>query len=85
MAILNLQIITPKGLVHNDDCHLVTLPAVSGEIGIMYAHELILARLQPGNIKVYDKQNTLLEHFEVKSGGYAKMEGLEKLIVLLDE
>ncbi len=84
MTLLNLEIITPKGYLYNDKCHLVTLPTKAGEVGIMYGHELIIASLDLGKIIIMDEQEKLLKEFTIESGGYAKMQGLDTLLVLLD-
>jgi F-type H+-transporting ATPase subunit epsilon len=85
MTLLNLEIITPKGYLYRDKCHLVTLPTKAGEIGVMHGHELIIASLEvSGKIAIYDEQEKLLKEFEFSGGGYAKMQGLNTLLVLLD-
>ncbi len=84
MTLLNLEIITPKGYLYHDKCHLVTLPTKAGEIGVMYGHELIIASLDLGKISIMDEQEKVIKEFVVENGGYAKMQGLDTLLVLLD-
>ncbi len=81
---LNLEIISPTGIVFKGDCALAVIPSVEGDIGVMYGHEALIAALRPGRILVYDNKETLLQSFDVESG-FAEMHGLEKLIVLVDK
>jgi F0F1-type ATP synthase epsilon subunit len=82
--LLNLEIITPKGYLYRDKCHLVMLPTKAGEIGIMYGHALIITILDLGKISIMDEQEKLIKEFVIENGGYAKMQGLDTLLVLLD-
>jgi F-type H+-transporting ATPase subunit epsilon len=84
MTALNLEIITPKGYLYNDKCHLVTLPTKDGEIGVMNGHESILTIVTAGIINIYNEQEILMKNLEISAGGYAKMHGLDRLVILLD-
>ncbi len=49
---LNLEIVTPTGVVYAQPVELVTLPAVEGQIGIFPHHVPLLTRIVPGEIIV---------------------------------
>jgi F-type H+-transporting ATPase subunit epsilon len=51
-ATLKLQIITPAATVYSEDVHMVTLPAVDGQIGVFPNHVPLLTRIEPGEIIV---------------------------------
>ncbi|MBU6339430.1 MAG: hypothetical protein KGQ36_05635 [Rickettsiales bacterium] len=83
MSELNLEIISAKGLVFKGQCHMVVVPSVEGDVGIMHGHESIIARLREGKVSIYDAAKAIIKEFDVVSG-YAEITSADKLIVLLD-
>ena len=79
---LRAEIISPKGYLFNGNCHLITIPSVDGDIGIMSNHEAVLARLKEGNITIFDKDEKIQKEFSIKSG-FAEIFN-NKLLVLVD-
>ena len=49
---LKLEIVTPDATVYSGDVHMVTLPAVEGQVGIYPRHVPLLTRIVPGEIIV---------------------------------
>jgi F-type H+-transporting ATPase subunit epsilon len=49
---LRLQIITPQATVFAEDVHMVTLPAVDGQIGIYPDHVRLITQAVPGEVIV---------------------------------
>jgi F-type H+-transporting ATPase subunit epsilon len=49
---LKLQIVTPEAIVFSEDVHMVTLPAVEGEMGIYPQHVRLITQVVPGEIIV---------------------------------
>jgi F-type H+-transporting ATPase subunit epsilon len=49
---LKLQIVTPEAIVFSEDVHMVTLPAVEGEMGIYPQHVRLITQVVPGEITV---------------------------------
>jgi F-type H+-transporting ATPase subunit epsilon len=49
-ATLRLEIVTPDAVVYSEDVHRVTLPAVTGQIGIYPRHLRVFTRVVPGAI-----------------------------------
>jgi F-type H+-transporting ATPase subunit epsilon len=49
---LRLQIVTPEAIVFSEDVHMVTLPAVEGEMGIYPQHVRLITQVVPGEIVV---------------------------------
>lgn len=47
-----LKIVTPEGVVYEDDVLEVLLPSTSGQIGILPGHIPLISRLQAGEIVV---------------------------------
>jgi F0F1-type ATP synthase epsilon subunit len=83
MANLNLEVISLQGVVLKCECSMAVIPSVDGELGVMYGHESIIAKLREGQITVYDDKQTIVKQIDVK-GGYAEMHGAGTLLVLVD-
>jgi F-type H+-transporting ATPase subunit epsilon len=49
---LKLEIVTPEGTVYSEDVHLVTLPALEGQIGVFPHHVPLVTQLVPGELIV---------------------------------
>ena len=49
---LRLEIVTPQATVFSEDVHMVTLPAVEGQIGIYPQHVRLITQVVPGEIIV---------------------------------
>jgi F-type H+-transporting ATPase subunit epsilon len=45
---LKLEIVTPQAIVFSDDVHMVTLPAIEGEMGIYPQHERLITHACAG-------------------------------------
>ena len=49
---MKLEIVTPDATVFSEDVHMVTLPTVTGQIGVLPRHVPPLTRLIPGETNV---------------------------------
>ena len=49
---LKLEIVTPEAVVYSQHVHMVTLPAIDGQIGIYPLHIPLMTRIVPGEIIV---------------------------------
>ena len=50
---LKLEIVTPDAIVYSEDVHMVTLPAIEGQIGIYPQHIPLMTQIVPGEIIVH--------------------------------
>ena len=50
MATLKLEIITPEAIAFSEDVEMVTLPAISGQIGIYPQHVRLITQMVPGEL-----------------------------------
>jgi F-type H+-transporting ATPase subunit epsilon len=58
---LKLEIVTPEAIVYSQDVHMVTLPAIEGQLGIYPMHIPLLTQIVPGEIIVMkDGQESFL-------------------------
>jgi len=49
---LRLEIVTPEATVYSDDVDMVTLPAISGQMGVLPQHVRLMTQLVPGEMIV---------------------------------
>jgi F-type H+-transporting ATPase subunit epsilon len=49
---LKLEIVTPEAIVYSEDVHMVTLPALEGQIGVLPHHVPLLTQVIPGEMIV---------------------------------
>ena len=58
---LRLEIVTPQATVFSDDVHMVTLPAIDGQIGVYPNHLHLITQVVPGELIVTkDGKDTFL-------------------------
>ena len=72
MAELHFELVTPDKLVMADDVHMVVVPGVEGESGIMAGHAPYMTTLRNGEIAVYRTQGAQPERIPV-TGGFAEV------------
>ena len=72
MADLHFELVTPDKLVMSDDVHMVVVPGVEGESGIMAGHAPYMTTLRNGEIAVYRNANAQPERISV-TGGFAEV------------
>ncbi|MDX2083406.1 MAG: hypothetical protein SFV53_05435 [Rickettsiales bacterium] len=83
MTNLNIKIISIEGVILESSCHLVVVPSIEGDLGIMFGHEFLITKLRQGKITLYDDQHNITKEIEV-SGGYAEMSEADKLSLLIE-
>src|SRR5437763_14866387 len=49
---LRLEIVTPEGTTYSEDVEMVTLPAITGQIGVYPQHTAVMTQMVPGEIIV---------------------------------
>lgn len=82
MADLHFELVTPERLVRADEVHMVVVPGVEGEFGVMAGHAPFMTTLKDGELKVYKSAGGQPESIAV-SGGFAEV-GDKGLTVLAE-
>lgn len=77
--VLNLKIITPKKIVHENEVNSVTVPTSDGEITILPHHTNLFSLLKEGIIKIKYKDNE--DYFSI-GAGYVETDGKEVIILV---
>ena len=75
---LKLEIVTPGATVYSEQVHMVTLPAVEGQLGILPHHTPLLTRVVPGEIIVRKDGR---DEFLAVGGGLVEITGDHVAIV----
>ena len=69
---LSLRFVTPnETIVNNSPVYMVTVPAVTGVMGILADHAPTIAQLQPGVVTVHTADLNDITHRLFVSGGFA--------------
>jgi F-type H+-transporting ATPase subunit epsilon len=83
MADLHFELVTPERQVMSEDVHMVVVPGVEGQSGILAGHAPFMTVLKDGEeLAVYRTQGGQPERIPV-SGGFAEM-GANGLTVLAE-
>ncbi len=81
MELLKLEIITPNGVIYDDDVRQVTLPGSEGEFGVLPRHAALVSLLEAGVITLIDKSGK--EESVAINSGYVKVDE-EKTTCIVD-
>ena len=72
MADLHFELVTPERLVRSDDVHMVVVPGVEGEFGVMAGHSPFMTTLRDGELRLYHSAGAAPEVIRV-AGGFAEV------------
>jgi F-type H+-transporting ATPase subunit epsilon len=67
---LTLELVTPEKVAWSASADFVVLPAFQGEMGVLPGHQSFLVQLNPGEVRVSDKDQ--VKRFAI-SGGFAEI------------
>ena len=81
MELMKLEIVTPNGVIFDDEIKQVTVPGGEGEFGILAGHAAVVSLLDTGVITIERKDNR--EVSVAINGGYVKVEE-EKTLCMVD-
>ena len=79
---LHFELVTPEKLVRSDDVHMVVVPGVEGDFGVMEGHAPFMTTLKDGALDIYASAGAPPERITV-SGGFAEV-GDKGLTVLAE-
>ena len=57
MEEIRVSIVTPEGLIFDEEVKSATLPGEAGEFGVQYAHSDLMSLLKSGVIEIVKKNN----------------------------
>ncbi len=80
MELMKLEIVTPDGVIFDDEVKQVTLPGSEGEFGVLPKHSTLLSLLDAGVIVIDTKDNR--EVSVAIDSGYVKVEEEKTLCIV---
>jgi len=81
MELMKLEIVTPEGVIFDDEVKQVTVPGGEGEFGILAGHAAVVSLLDTGVITI-ERQDGQEVQVAV-NGGYVKVDE-EKTLCMVD-
>ena len=81
MELMKLEIVTPDGVIFDDEVKQVTLPGSEGEFGVLAGHAAVVSLLDAGVMTIERKDNK--EVSVAVNGGYVKVDE-EKTLCMVD-
>jgi F-type H+-transporting ATPase subunit epsilon len=78
---MKLEIVTPDGVIFDDDVKQVTIPGSEGEFGVLAGHAAVVSLLDTGVITIERKDGK--EVSVAINGGYVKVDE-EKTLCMVD-
>jgi F-type H+-transporting ATPase subunit epsilon len=81
MELMKLEIVTPLGVIFDDEIKQVTIPGSEGEFGVLAGHAALVSLLDSGVMVIETKDSK--EISVAVNGGYVKVEE-EKTLCVVD-
>jgi F-type H+-transporting ATPase subunit epsilon len=81
MELMKLEIVTPDGVIFDDEVKQVTIPGSEGEFGVLAGHAAVVSLLDTGVMTIERKDGK--EVSVAINGGYVKVEE-EKTLCMVD-
>jgi F-type H+-transporting ATPase subunit epsilon len=78
---LKFKIVTPEGIVYQDEIMQATIPTADGEITVLPGHIPLVSILRTGELKFKDKEG---DHAIALAGGFLEVRGNNELVLLAD-
>ncbi|WP_265571124.1 ATP synthase F1 subunit epsilon [Sphingomicrobium nitratireducens] len=83
MADLQFELVTPEKQLRSESVHMVVVPGVEGDFGVMAGHAPFMTTLKDGSLEIYKTAGGEPERVMV-SGGFAEV-GDKGLTVLAEK
>jgi len=81
MELMKLEIVTPLGVIFDDEIKQVTIPGKEGEFGVLAGHAALVSLLDAGIMVIETANGDILD--VAVDGGYVKVEE-EKTLCVVD-
>jgi F-type H+-transporting ATPase subunit epsilon len=76
------EVLTPEGALFNEEIEMLSTKTTVGSIGILANHSPVLARLEPGELRLHRSEGEVLRF--TQTGGYMQF-AENRALLLLDE
>jgi len=78
---IKFKIVTPEGVVYENEVAQATIPTMDGEITVLPNHIPLISILKTGELKFKDKDG---DHAIALAGGFLEVRGNNELVILAD-
>lgn len=82
MMLLTFELVTPERQILSTGAHLVELPGIGGELGVLSGHAPTMTTIRDGEVRVYASAGSAPQRIAV-TGGFAEVN--ETSVTLLAE
>jgi F-type H+-transporting ATPase subunit epsilon len=69
---LHFELVTPERAVLSTTAHMVIIPGVDGDMGVLAGHAPVMTTIRDGEIRVYANPSTITQRITV-AGGFAEV------------
>ena len=69
---LHFELVTPEKLVRSDDVHMVVVPGVEGDFGVLAGHSPFMSTVRDGDLAIYKSEGATPEKIRIE-GGFAEV------------
>ncbi|PKP93047.1 MAG: ATP synthase F1 subunit epsilon [Alphaproteobacteria bacterium HGW-Alphaproteobacteria-16] len=80
---LHFELVTPERLIRSEDVHMVVVPGVEGDFGVLEGHAPFMSTVRDGNIEIYRNASNETPELVRVEGGFAEVN--EKGLTVLAE
>ncbi|HXR13380.1 MAG TPA: ATP synthase F1 subunit epsilon [Solirubrobacteraceae bacterium] len=74
------EVLTPEGEIFNEEVEMVSMRTTTGSIGLLAGHEPLLARLEPGELRLYRSEGEIVRFAQAE--GYVQMSENRALLLV---
>ena len=82
MADLHFELVTPERLIRSEDVHMVVVPGMEGDFGVLDGHAPFMSTIRNGEIAIHRSAGGEPERIAIE-GGFAEVN--EKGLTVLAE
>ena len=69
---LHFELVTPEKLVRSEDVHMVVVPGMEGDFGVLEGHAPVMSTIRDGAVQVYAREGAEPEEIAIR-GGFAEV------------
>ncbi len=72
MSKLHFELVSPEKLVASRDVHMVVVPGVDGDFGVLAGHAPMMSTIRDGELSIYAESGSTPEKLNIR-GGFAEV------------
>jgi F-type H+-transporting ATPase subunit epsilon len=72
MTKLHFELVSPEKLVASRDVHMVVVPGIDGDFGVLAGHTPMMSSIRDGELSIYAEAGSAPETLSIR-GGFAEV------------